>query len=64
MNDPKHAAERFYACSSDAKRADALSKLHTGATRASKALTATLGDKTNDAFYYYNLLFGGMFPSR
>lgn len=64
MNDPKHAAGRFYACSSDAKRADALSKLHTGATRASKALTATLDDKTNDAFYYYNLLFGGMFPSR
>jgi hypothetical protein len=64
MNDPKHAAGRFYACSSDAKRADALSKLHTGATRASKALTATLGDKADDAYYYYNLLFGGKFPSR
>jgi hypothetical protein len=27
-------------------------------------LNAHNADKPNDAFYYYNLLFGGMFPAR
>lgn len=40
MNDPKGAAGRFYACSTKAKGVEALSKLHTGATRARKALDA------------------------
>lgn len=64
MNDPKGAAGRFYPCSSDAKKVEALSKLHTAATRASKALTAHREGDAQTAFYYLNLLFDGKFPSR
>jgi hypothetical protein len=38
MNDPTGLGSRFTACSSDATRADALSKLSTAVSRASKAL--------------------------
>lgn len=64
MNDPKGAASRFHACSSDARRADALSKLSTAATRARKAVDANSAGKVDDAFYYWDLLFDGMFPAR
>jgi hypothetical protein len=64
MNDPKGAAGRFEACSTPAKKADALSKLSTGAIRARKALDAHRKDEPATAFYYLNLLFGGQFPSR
>ncbi len=64
MNDPRHAAGRFQACSSDAKAADALSKLKTGATRARKALDAYRDDDPALAFAYLDLLFGGRFPAR
>lgn len=64
MNDPKGATGRFYACSTEAKAVDALSKLHTGATRARKALDARNNDDPETAFYYLNLLFGGNFPAR
>jgi hypothetical protein len=64
MNDPKGAAGRFEACSSPAKKSDALSKLSTGATRARKALDAHRKDDPATAFYYLNLLFDGHFPSR
>lgn len=64
MNDPRGAAGRFYACSSDVKKTEALSKLHTAAGRAKKAFDAHNADKPDTAFYYLDLLFGGMFPSR
>jgi hypothetical protein len=64
MNDPRGAAGRFYACSSEAKKTDALSKLNTGATRARKALDAHRDGKTDLAFCYLDLLFGGKFPAR
>lgn len=64
MNDPKGAAGRFEACSTTVKKADALSKLSTGATRARNALDAHRKDEPATAFYYLNLLFGGHFPSR
>ena len=64
MNDPKEAAGRFYPCSSDAKKADALSKLHTAVTRAQKALNAYREGDQVTSFYYLDLLFGGKFPSR
>ena len=64
MNDPKGAAGRFYACSTEAKGDEALSKLRTGATRARKALDARNNDDPETAFYYLNLLFGGNFPTR
>lgn len=64
MNDPSEATGRFYACSSEAKATDALSKLSTGATRARKALDAYREGNETTAFYYLDLLFGGMFPAR
>jgi hypothetical protein len=64
MNDPRGAAGRFYACSSETKKADALSKLNTGATRARKALDAHSDGKPDVAFSYLDLLFGGNFPAR
>ena len=64
MNDPKGAAGRFEACSTTVKKAEALSKLSTGATRARKALDAHRKDESATAFYYLDLLFGGQFPSR
>jgi hypothetical protein len=64
MNDPKGAAGRFYPCSSEARKIEALSKLDTAATRASKALTAYRDGKNATAFEYLDLLFGGRFPSR
>jgi predicted nucleotidyltransferase len=64
MNDPRHASGRIYACSTEAKKVDALSKLSTAKTRARKALDADNDGKTDNAFYYLNLLFGGHFPAR
>ena len=64
MNDPSGLTGRFYACSSRAKAADALSKLKTAATRARKALDAYNKDDFATAFYYLDLLFGGAFPSQ
>jgi hypothetical protein len=64
MNDPKQASGRFHPCSSEPKKAEALSKLSTGATRARKALDAEQAGQTDEAFYYLDLLFGGQFPSR
>lgn len=64
MNDPKGASGRIQACSSDANRADAISKLATAAARARKALDADQAGKPDTAFYYLDLLFGGKFPGR
>ncbi len=64
MNDPTGASSRFYPCSSDAGRTDALSKLNTATTRARKALEAYRTEDIDTAFYYLNLLFGGNFPVR
>jgi hypothetical protein len=64
MNDPKNATGRIFACSSDAKKNEALSKLSTAATRARKALDAERAGKTDSAFSYLDLLFGGKFPAR
>jgi predicted nucleotidyltransferase len=64
MNDPKGASGRIYACSSDSLKEDALSKLSRAATRARKALDAYNANKSDDAFHYLDLLFGGKFPAR
>jgi len=64
MNDPKGAAGRFYACSSQAKGEDALSKLATGAKRAKTALNHHINGDAANAFLYYDRLFGEHFPSR
>jgi hypothetical protein len=64
MNDPSGLTSRFRACSSEANRTDALSKLDTAATRARKALEAHVKNDASTAFYYLDLLFGGSFPAR
>lgn len=64
MNDPKDVAGRFYACSSDARKTDALSKLGTATTRAEKALDAYRAGDFGTAFIYLDFLFGGKFPAR
>lgn len=64
MNDPEGAVGRIEPCSTDAKHADALSKVKTAAGRARNALEAHKAEKTDDAFYYLDQLFGGNFPSR
>jgi len=64
MNDPSGLTSRFRACSSDANRTDALSKLGSAATRARKALDACGKDDFDTAFSYLDLLFGGNFPAR
>ena len=64
MNDPSGATGRIYACSSESKKEEALSKLSTAAGRARKALDAHNAKDPNLAFYYLDLLFGGKFPAR
>lgn len=64
MNDPSGATGRIYACSSDATRDEALSKLAIAAGRARNALNAHNNEKHDDTFYYLDLLFAGNFPSR
>lgn len=63
MNDPSGATGRIYACSTTPKAQDALSKLHTAAVRARKALDASNKGDSTTAFYYLDLLFAGKFPS-
>ncbi|WP_019349117.1 MULTISPECIES: SMODS domain-containing nucleotidyltransferase [Mycolicibacterium] len=64
MNDPKGAAGRFSATSSDSTREEAISKVKTAASRARKALEASRADDPSTAFHYLDLLFGGRFPAR
>jgi len=64
MNDPKHAAGRIYACSSEANIKDAQTKLKRAAIRARAALDADLANKPDDAFYYLDKVFNGKFPAR
>lgn len=64
MNDPAGVVSRIKPCSSTANHTDALSKVTTAATRARNALEAHRAGRTDDAFYYLNLLFAEKFPSR
>ncbi len=51
------------ACSSDAKKNDALSKLSTGHSRAEKAYEKRESD-LDMCFYWWGMFFNGEFPSR
>jgi hypothetical protein len=64
MNDPRQVAGRFYACSTEAKGKEAISKVSTAAIRARKAAVAHKEGNSKAAFHYLNLLFGGRFPAR
>jgi hypothetical protein len=63
MNDPTGNTGRIQPCSSDANKRDALSKLDTAVSRASKAKEYYLAGNIADAFAQWDLLFNGHFPS-
>lgn len=63
IQDPMGISGMVRACKTDAKKASALSKVTTAATRTQKAYDEK--DKNLDnTFYYLDLLFNGQFPAR
>lgn len=64
MNDPRNVSGRIYACSSDAKRAEALSKVRTAASRSRRALETDQAGNPSESFRLLDLLFNGRFPGR
>ena len=63
MQDPKGVSGYIYPCSSDAKKEEAISKVKTAYTRASKARDAENNEDTKNAFYWWNMVFNENFPS-
>jgi len=63
MQDPKGISGYVYACTTEAKKNEALSKLYTAKTRAEKAREAEKAGRTIVAFECWNKLFAGKFPS-
>lgn len=63
IQDPKGVSGYVYPCSSDANKIDALSKLSTAKVRAQKARDAENDGNTRDAFYWWDMLFAGNYPS-
>ena len=63
IQDPMGISGYVRACSSDAKMDDALSKVSTGLTRAKKAVD-NRKDRTDEAFYWWNMFFNDQFPAR
>ena len=63
MQDPMGISGYIYPCSTEAKKSDALSKVETALKRAEKAREAEDNDNIEDAFYWWNLVFGGYFPA-
>jgi len=63
IQDPMGISGYIYPCSTDIQKTDALSKLSTALTRAQKARDAEKLKQISDAFYWWNLLYDGYFPS-
>jgi Second Messenger Oligonucleotide or Dinucleotide Synthetase domain len=63
LQDPKGISGYITACSSEAKKSDALSKLETAFTRAEKAREAEMAEKISEAFNWWNLVFAEQFPA-
>lgn len=63
MQDPMGISGYIYPCSTEAKKSDALSRLETALKRAEEARAAEDNDNIEDAFYWWNLVFGGSFPA-
>lgn len=61
--DPMGISGYVNACTTNAKRQDALSKLKTGYIRAEKAVEKRESN-LDDAFYWWNLFYNDEFPSR
>jgi hypothetical protein len=63
MVDPMGVSGYVPACNTEAQRLDALSKLDTALSRATKAMQAEKDGKVGDAFYWWNKTFAEGFPS-
>lgn len=63
MQDPMKVSGNISACSSDAKREDALSKLKTAYARADKALSCSANGKVSEAFDWWRQLYDNRFPT-
>lgn len=63
IRDPMGISGYVSPCRTQAQLDDAKSKLATALSRASKARAAERSENTKDAFYWWNLLFDGKFPS-
>ncbi|MBM3332836.1 nucleotidyltransferase [candidate division WOR-3 bacterium] len=61
--DPTVVGGYIHACSTEAMTKDALSKLETALVRAEKARDAEKEGKTEDAFYWWRLLYNYEFPA-
>jgi hypothetical protein len=62
IQDPMGVSGYIYACDSDAKLADAKSKLQRAVGRAEKALEAETTGKISEAFDWWNLVYSDNFP--
>ena len=62
MQDPQGVSGYIYACSTDAKKTDALSKLKTALYHANKAREAERCEDIKEAFRQWNIVFNGRFP--
>ncbi len=63
LQDPMGISGRIIPCSSEARKSTALSKLKTALGRAQKAREAESAGSIQDAFYWWNLMYAGNFPS-
>lgn len=63
IQDPKGVSGYVYACSSDVKKADALSKLNTARIRVDKARSNESAGNTRAAFEWWDKVFADNFPS-
>jgi hypothetical protein len=63
IQDPKGISGYVNACSSEAKKTDALSKLSTAKVRAQKARDEENSGNTREAFGWWDKVFAGNFPS-
>jgi len=63
MQDPVGISGYIYPCFSDVQRKDALSKIQTALGRAEKALEAESSEDIKDAYYWWDMVFGGYFPA-
>jgi hypothetical protein len=63
IRDPKGISGLVHACSSAARREIALSRLASAKIRSAKARAAEVEGNTKDAFFWWDLVFAGNFPS-
>ena len=63
IQDPMGVSGYVSPCRTEAQLEDGKSKLATATSRAAKARAAESGGQIKDAFYWWNLLFDGKFPS-